>query len=530
MIQQASLAALARSGVAGEAAPSVPLPATRWRTRVLLPGVVFGVTGVVLLWAAWDSLWPSVPVRVVPAVVKAGSGGSAPGAVTVQAPGWIEADPFAVAVSALADGVVEDVLVLEGQSVGKGQVVARLVSEDARLALAQAEALVGQREAELLVAEAALTAAQQDWDHPVELTRKLATAEAALRARRAELERWPAELAAAEALGSYLEAEHRRVTPLHEAGQASDIEFIRARQQSLEQQAVVASTRARQPILEAQIAAAEAEVRAAEENLRLRIADRRALDEARAAVAQGRATRAEAQARRDEARLRLERMEVRSPVDGVVMVRLAAPGSKLMLGGDNPQSAQVLRVYDPRKVQARVDVPLADAAKVGVGQRAEVVVDVLPDRVFHGQVTRIVNEADIQKNTLQVKVAIEDPTPEIKPEMLARARFLAAVEASAGGGSEQRVFVPEALVQRGAGGDVHVWVADQGRNVAVLRVVVVGRARNGEWIEIESGLQPGDRLIAGPPADLADGDRIRVVGEASAGGVGADGGKQHGAH
>jgi RND family efflux transporter MFP subunit len=513
MNQQADLAALARSELAGEPAERVPLPRARWKTRVLLPVAVFGATAVVLGWATGESLWPATPVRVVPVVVKVGTGEIGPGAVTVQAPGWVEADPFATAVSALADGVVEDVLVLEGEPVSTGQTVARLVPDDARLALEQAEALVMQREAEVLVADAALSAAQRDWDNPVELTRKVATAEATLRERKAELERWPAELAAAEALATYLEAEHRRVVPLYEGGLASDIELIRARQQHLEQQAVVDSTRARKPILEAQFVAAEAELRAAGDNLRLRIPERRALDEAQAAVARSQAALAEARSRRDEARLRLERMEVRSPVDGVVMVRLKAPGSKLMLGGDDPQSAQVLRVYDPRKLQVRVDVPLVDAAKVGVGQAAEVVVDVLPDRVFHGHVTRIVNEADIQKNTLQVKVAIADPSPEVKPEMLARARFLAAARPAATG-VEQRVFAPEALMQRGANGQARVWVADQGRNVAVSRAVAVGRGRVNDWIEVEEGLQPGDRLIADPPMGLADGDRINIIGEA----------------
>ncbi len=514
MNQQADLAVLARSEMAGEPADRVPLPRARWKTRVLLPAVVFVATAAVLAWAAGESLWPATPVRVVPVVVKAGTGEAGPGAVTVQAPGWVEADPFAVAVSALADGVVEDVLVLEGEPVSAGQIVARMVPDDARLALEQAEALVAQREAEVLAADAALSAAQRDWDNPIELTRKLATAEAALRERKAELERWPAELAAAEALATYLEAEHRRVGPLYESGLASDIELIRARQQHLEQQAVVAAMRARRPILEAQAAAAEAEVLAAGENLRLRIPERRALDEAQAAVARSQAALAEARSRRDEARLRLERMEVRSPVDGIVMVRLAAPGSKLMLGGDNPQSAQVLRVYDPRKLQVRVDVPLVDSAKVGVGQEAEIVVDVLPDRVFHGHVTRIVNEADIQKNTLQVKVAMKDPTSEVKPEMLARARFLATAQPAATG-VEQRVFAPERLVLGGADGQGRVWVANQGSNVAVSRAVVVGRGRMSDWIEITEGLQPGDRLIADPPAGLADGDRINIIGEAS---------------
>ena len=53
-------------------------------------------------------------------------------------------------------------------------------------------------------------------------------------------------------------------------------------------------------------------------------------------------------------------MEVHSPVDGVVMVRLASPGSKLVRSGA-AESAQVVRIYDPASLQVRVDVPLASS-------------------------------------------------------------------------------------------------------------------------------------------------------------------------
>jgi HlyD family secretion protein len=511
-----------------EATVRVPAPGRRWKTRVLLPVAIVAATAGVLLYAAGDTLRVATSVRVVPAVVKAGQVVSA-GQVVAQAPGWVEADPFPIAVSALTDGVVEDVLVLEGQSVQAGQVVARLVADEARLALARAEAELAQRRAELAAAEVALTAAQSNWDHPVELVRRLATAEAARAEKQAELDRWPAELAAEEALAAYYEAELRRVTPLHESGQASEIEYIQVRQRHEQQQAVVAATRARKPILVAQLAALDAEVAAARENLRLRIADTQALGQAQAAVEQARAMVAAAEAARDEAALRLSRMEVRSPADGVVMNRLVSPGSKLMLNADNPQSAQVVRLYDPRRLQVRVDVPLGDAAKVGVGQSAEIIVEVLPDRVFAGRVTRIVNEADVQKNTLQVKVAIEDPSPELKPEMLARAKFFSSAT-DEGGQTAERIFVPAALLHHATGGQAHVWLADQARQVAVLRTVTIGRGRLDGWVEIETGLQPGDRLIADPPADLRDGRRVRVVGEASATPLAGTGGSLHGTH
>ena len=71
------------------------------------------------------------------------------------------------------------------------------------------------------------------------------------------------------------------------------------------------------------------------------------------------------------------------------MARLVEPGSKVMLNMDHPRSAQVVRLYDPNRLQVRVDIPLVDAAKVGVGKPAEVIVEVLPDKADDGmKVTR----------------------------------------------------------------------------------------------------------------------------------------------
>ena len=77
-----------------------------------------------------------------------------------------------------------------------------------------------------------------------------------------------------------------------------------------------------------------------------------------------------------------------------------------MLNGNEMHAIHVLRIYNPQKLQVRVDVPLANAAQVSVGQEATITAEVLRDTVFHGKVLRILHEADIQKNTLQVKVSI----------------------------------------------------------------------------------------------------------------------------
>ena len=516
--------------------PAVPRPPSRWKSRVLAPAVTLLAAAALLGYAARDALWPGVPVRVVPVVAKTisladaggsaarvgtagaasksqNSGGAGPaGAVVVQSPGWIEPAPYAVSASALTDGVVEDVLVLEGDPVKTGQVVARLVADDAKLALAKAEA-------ELAVRRAALKAAKNTWDNPVERERAVQVAQAMLDEAKAELEKLPADLETETARLKGLEVEYQMNTAVPENA-VSRLEVVQARHRAEAQAATVRSLSAKRPALEAKVRQYAAELTAAKESRRLRIEEARALAEAEAVVRLAETAVA-------EAKLRVERTEVKAPADGVVMQRLVEPGSKVVFGGDVAHSAHVVRLYDPGRLQVRVDVPLADAAKVGIGQAARITVDVLPDRTFAGVVTRAVHEADVQKNTQQFKVAITDPASQLKPEMLAKVKFLAGPTSrddGAGGAAARRgelpadggtvVFAPESLV-RTNGEQSWVLALDPRERRAVRRAVVPGQARQDGWVAVLQGLSPGDRLIVSSGA-VRDGQRVRITGEADA--------------
>ena len=475
---------------------TIPPPRFNWRTRLALPIGLMAALAVLLSYTARDALLPATPVEVVPVVVKSTTESAT--ASVVQAPGWVEADPFPTGVAALTDGIVKEVFVLEGQPVKAGQVVVKLVDDDAKLELARAEA-------ELAEKRAALEAAQRQWDNPVERTRAVASAEGMVAEFRAELLKNDAEIDAEAARADELAAKVKRAKQAFENNAATELEYIEAELQHKAQLATLQAARARKPVLEAQLKQRQAELDAARKNLELRIEETQALASAKAAVAL-------ATARRDEAKLKLDRTEVRSPADGVVMTRFAEPGAKLVMSMDEAHSSHAVRLYDPKRLQVRVDVPLGDAAKVGVGQAAKIVVGVLPDKQFDGVVTRVVNEADVQKNTLQVKVAITSPTSELKPEMLARVRFMATASAAPGATTRtaQLVFAPENLIRRMDGGAATVCLIDRKRNVAVHREVTLGEARQDGWVAVASGLNAGDLIIA-KPSDLKPGTKVKVT-------------------
>lgn len=492
---------------------TVPSPPRRWLTRLALPIVIVLAVLALIGYAMRGVLLPAKAVEVVraiainsptpsdgePAALMAG-----PATVVAQAPGWIEPDPYPIYVSALADGVVAKVHVLEGEPVKAGQVLVELVEDDARLALEQARA-------ELSLRQAALSAAQTDLDEPVALRRAQAVSRARLAEAEAALARLDAEVAKEEARLEELSAAYVRLTEVS-AGSVSALQVDAAKYQAQSQRAVVKATEQRRPELEAAIDSARAELAAAKRDLELKTPLIKARDEAAASVQS-------AQVRVAEAQLRLDRMKLKSPADGIVMARLVAPGSKLMLGMDSPHSTHAIHLYQPEALQVRVDVPIVDAAVVGVGQRAVVMVDVLPDTEFAGVVTRLVHQADLAKNTVQCKVALDNPSPLLKPDMLARVKFLStagglgsagqSARASASGGAGPVLIQRRAVVNADDG--AFVWWVSPTDSRLRRRAVTLGGDRGDGLVEVRDGLNPADVVVDRPDAALTEGQRVRYT-------------------
>ena len=494
----------------------VPPPRRRWLTRIGLPAVIALTTAALLVYVSRDLLVPATAVQIVRTIAKPGvanrtmlnmhtsQDGNASSAIVAQAPGWVEPDPFPVRIPALTEGTLEQVLVLEGDVVAAGQVVARMVDAEAKLAVQRAQAEADQR-------QAMVDAAQAQWDHPVARTRAVAVGKAMVDETQSELSEVQSMALVEKAKLAELEGHLNRLAQLPE-GIVEQDRLERARFQVEAQRASVQVLAARQSVVKAKLKRYEAELAAAERDMALRIEEKQSL-------AQGKAMLAEARALLAEAELKAQRMEIRSPAAGVVMQRFAAPGLRMMLTSDQPDASYVAALYDPKKLQVRADVPLGDAAKIGVGQRAQVIVDVLPERVFAGRVTRLVHQADIGKNTIQVKVAIDDPVAQLKPEMLARVKFFAQPTAEhAAANTEERnevsvlrVFVPEQLVMKNGDGAA-VWTVDARSSTATRKAITLGSITQDGWIETTSGLNPGDAVIT-TTQDLDEGQRVRVLDE-----------------
>ncbi len=408
---------------------TIPQPNKRFLTRLGVPIAIIAITACVLIYASWESIRPTIKVEAITVVmrdVQTDTPQHTPEDLgeVVQAPGWVEAEPFSIYAGALTPGIIESILVLEGDEVKKGQPIAKLISDDNTLVLKAAEA-----------------------------TESL----------------WLGKLKAANANMQELADEYNRKKPLADSGAF-----------------------AKGPV----------------ERLRLHLLT----EEANVSIAQ--ASLEQATIEKRTAQLALDRCTVRSPIDGVVIELIASPGSVVRFEGSE-HASHIIHLYDPDKLQIRADVPLTDTANVGVGYPAQIIVDVLPNTTFDGVVLRFVHRADQQKNTLEAKVKILNPSPLLKPDMLARVKILQPKQEAneQGKWTEQHVFIPLSVIKDRA--NPVVWVVStlsKGKGIAQSRPLVLGDQEFDGWIEVLSGLSTGDKVITSN-SPLNNGNAVEIKGD-----------------
>jgi len=466
------------------------LPKRNKLTGIIIPGILLTGFFLVCLWAARGYLIPAIDVTVTPVIAGTGTttGKETAGAPLFQAPGWIEPEPLSTQISALTQGIISEVLVLDGSKVEHNQVVAKLIDQDARLFLAQASANLEQRRAEY-------AAAEKGWQNPIDQQEDVGRNQAEERRLKAEQFELTQKLLLARKL---LENKQRMV----EIGAAS------VNQQRLAEADVI-EVEARIAKLEAQQIANQVSTEAAQNRLKLRLGDRQRLDVAHAALK-------EAQIQLERARLQLDRCQIRSPIDGVVMRILVTPGTPVtsvneIAGAGTP----IMTIYSPEHLQARVDVPMAEAARIQIEMPAEVRIEAIADRAFRAQVTRIAGQADLQRNTLPIKVRLLETNPTIKPDMIARVQFFSPqVTKSSSTTTNQTfaaLFVAEEVIET-KDGQSAVWIVDANKGQAKRRVITLGSRKQGELREVTSGLALGDKVIRQNRERLTEGIKVRIQG------------------
>jgi RND family efflux transporter MFP subunit len=211
------------------------------------------------------------------------------------------------------------------------------------------------------------------------------------------------------------------------------------------------------------------------------------LDDARSALDSANASLRTARAARDNAQKQVDYTVVRAPYSGIVTDRsvelgeTVTPGQPLMSG----LSLTQLRV--------RTDVPNRFAQKIITQQGVDIVFDTSPPTRVHSADLTVFPFANIQSNSVTIRVGIPDNTANVYPGMLSKIAFQTD--------RTSRIAIPEsAVINRSE--IIGVYVLDEDN--IYLRRISVGNPYTAEdqviMIEVLSGLKVGERVANDPIA------------------------------
>jgi len=459
-------------------------------------------------------------------------------------------------VSAQVSGRLERVLVQPGQKVNAGELLATISRTDLQALARQSEAGVreSEREVDALRAERATRArsvplleqkAQADQsaaEARLALLRagsrleEVERAEAAVQAEQADLDRLragsrPQEIAQAEsavrdarANRDTLQKDAARKRALFEKGivAGKDVERTEAdlasAQSNLEQREQALSL-VRAGSRPEEIRAQENRLKEAQAQLRQARAGSRpeeiregeaALASAKTAVEQARATREELRALDDRiasARARVDgarhqtraaretagRVEIRSPIAGVVTQVIAHAGE-----GVSEQSP-VAQILNGSAFRAVLEIPASHRAAAAPGTRVEVRAPSLAGFRFNGTIRSLLSSANTETGFLPAEVWISDPQCRLAQGMAVDA--LLRTRRPAHG-----LFIPSRAIFAREGEHYVYVIRDEEAHEQAVEVGV----ERGEETEVTRGLRAGERVVRDGSLSLADGAKVTV--------------------
>lgn len=148
------------------------------------------------------------------------------------------------------------------------------------------------------------------------------------------------------------------------------------------------------------------------------------LDVSKAQAASAQATVQQRNAALAQAKVDLERTEIRSPVDGVVIKRSVSVGQTVAASLQAPELFIIARNLSDMQVEVAIDE--ADIGRVRTGQPVSFTVDAFPGRSYEGKVDTVRKAATNTANvvTYTVVVAFTNRGAQVLPGMTANVRIV----------------------------------------------------------------------------------------------------------
>jgi len=195
------------------------------------------------------------------------------------------------------------------------------------------------------------------------------------------------------------------------------------------------------------------------------------------------------------ARLNLEKMNVKAPIDGVI-VNLPHYTSNTRVSSGQP----MVSIMNYSNLFMEINLPESAIDHIQVNQPVYITHYTLPNDTLKGVISEISPAISSETRTFKGKILINNSELKLRPGMFVKADVI--IERS-----ENVIIIPKNVVQT-TRNRRFVYVVD--RNVAVIRYLTTG-IEDEENVEVLEGLNENDQLIIRGFETLREGSRVRVI-------------------
>jgi membrane fusion protein (multidrug efflux system) len=201
----------------------------------------------------------------------------------------------------------------------------------------------------------------------------------------------------------------------------------------------------------------------------------------------GEATLKQNQANADAIRATIDKKTIRAPFAGSLGIRMVNMGQYLDTG------KPIVSLQSLAPVYADFALPQQELARLKTGLSVRVTTDAYPDQPFEGKLTAINPDLDQSMRSVGLQATLENPDRLLRPGMFARVDVLLAEK-------KEVLAIPATSVLRDPFGDsVYVVESKPGKDgkpeLTVRQQIVRTGHAQGDFLSIESGLKPGDRVV-----------------------------------
>ena len=190
--------------------------------------------------------------------------------------------------------------------------------------------------------------------------------------------------------------------------------------------------------------------------------------------------------------------DITAPFDGVVTARRIDVGA--LVSATNSEKPALYDIASMKKVRVYARVPQAYTASMHKGLKVVLRLPQYPKREFVGELETTANSISETARALLVEALFENPDELLKPGDYAQARFSLPLDAN------KLVIPASAMIFRDKSPEVAVVV---GSKVTLKPVSIL--LDTGSTIELASGLDASDKVIASPSDSIETGDIVKVV-------------------